>query len=120
MKKMWTRTLGSVALAMAALAGGTLPSDAQTKTKQPMASGAAAPAVKMRGMSNAERKAAAEALAVKRTGARPHNTAPPAGVGYQNTGTAAGPSGPARQNSRNPVPPGTTRLQNPRTAGETR
>ena len=120
MKNMWTRALGSVTLAMVALAWGIFPAGAQTKTKQPMPSGAAAPAVKMRGMSNAERKAAAQAMAAKRTAAQPRNTAPPTGAGYQNTGNAVNPSDPARQNSRSTVPPGTTRLQNPRVAGETR
>jgi hypothetical protein len=87
MKKTWTKTLGSIALAMAALAGGTVPADAQIMPKQPMASGAAAPALPMRKISNAQRKMAADQLAAKRTAARARKT--------------AAPSIPVNQNSRN-------------------
>ena len=75
-KEIWSRTLGSIALSMAALAWGILPACAQLTPKQPRTSGAASPPLQMRSTSNAQRKAAAEQLAAKRTAAKTHKAAP--------------------------------------------
>ena len=73
MKNKWTRTLGRVALSMAAVAWGILPAGAQLTPKQPRVSGAASPPMQMRSIINEQRKAAAEQLAAKRTAARTSN-----------------------------------------------
>jgi hypothetical protein len=75
-KATWARTLTSIALSITALAWATLPAGAQLTPKQPRTSGAASPPMQMRSVSNAQRKAAAEQLAAKRTAARAHKVAP--------------------------------------------
>lgn len=70
MKNTWTRTLGSVALSMAAVAWGILPAGAQLTPKQPRTSGPASPPMQMRSITNEQRKAAAAQVAAKRTAAR--------------------------------------------------
>jgi hypothetical protein len=100
MKKTWAQSLGSVVLATAALAWGIRPAAAQITPKQPRASGAGAPAVQMRSISNSQRKLAAEALAAKRTGARTRNATATGNAGYRNTRDAVSSSNEGRQNSR--------------------
>jgi|GEM_PF-3967293 len=134
MKKTWARTLGSMALAMAALAGGIVPAGAQISPKQPRASGAASPPMPMRSITNQQRKTAAEELARRRTVARSGNTvgannagyqnsSNPVGSsnsGYQNSNTAVGSSNAVHQNLHNPVTRSGPRQQNSHTGGDER
>ena len=120
MKHTWAKTLGTAALSMAALTWVILPARAQISPKQPRASGAAAPAMPLRTITNEQRQAAAEELASRRTFARTGNAAATNSAGHQVSVDAGGSSNPAHQNSRRAVDSSNQGRQNSRPGNETR